>query len=85
MTEHGGPHGIKKTSKFKPWVSKVEFFEICVDDIFIFFLVQQKGVPQNTKIWFGAASGPPKVRFWMPFNVQPGPLYLQILARLYIH
>ena len=49
-----------------------------------FFFVQPKGGPKSLTIqlWGG-----PKSRsawLWMPFEIQPVPLYWQILARLYI-
>ena len=71
LIENGGPNGIKKSSKLKPWASKVWFFEILMDLgklVFSMFLGGWHKTGQQIKkhlIWG---------EFWIQIIIQIGPL-----------
>ena len=83
LIEHGGRTGINKSSNLKPWASKVALWENFYrfwQKIFWRFFVWGKGEPpkQQNQILRGFSA--PQMRFWIPLEIQPGPLYWQIQA-----
>ena len=52
--------------------------------VFLCFFVWQKGGPPKQQNHVLGGCRAPKVRFWMPFKIQRGPLYWQILADSYL-
>ena len=59
MVENGGPNGINKSSKLKPWTSKVAFFEMFIDfskiDVLMFFRLAKRRAKIIKNMNFGAA------------------------------
>ena len=60
-----GPNGAKQSSKLKPWASKVELFEICMDSGKLAFLMFFRSAKRRAKITnkstFGRQDGPGNV------------------------
>ena len=53
MIENGPPNGINKSSKLKPWASKVAFLKILMDFgklVFLMFLGAGKRQAEKTKL-----------------------------------